>query len=104
MRYPFDMSAAPNGPHRQLPLDQAGERLRAVIDDVARHGPIELTDDGETVAVIVAPGEFHEQTLSRPGLWDAIQKFRSEVDLDELDIESAMRDVRDRSPGRDIEL
>ena len=35
MRNPSDKSAAPDGPRRQLPLDQAGERLRTVVDDVA---------------------------------------------------------------------
>ena len=47
---------------------------------------------------------LRDPSPDRPSLWEAIQKFRAETDLDELDIDSVMEGVRDRSPGRDIHL
>jgi prevent-host-death family protein len=99
------MSASPNGPRRQLPLEQARGRLRAVVADVARHGPVELTEGGEAVAVILALDEYRRLAGGRPNTWDAYEKFRAEVDLEELGIDDSFLDgVRDRSPGRETEL
>jgi prevent-host-death family protein len=98
------MSAEPHGPRRRLTLAQAREQLPAIVHDVALHGPVELTEEGEPLAVIVSLDEYRRLAPARLDLWDAIQKFRAETDLDELDIDSAMEGVRDRSPGRDIHL
>jgi antitoxin (DNA-binding transcriptional repressor) of toxin-antitoxin stability system len=98
------MSAEQHGPRRQLTLAQARDQLPAIVHDVARHGPVELTEGGEAVAVIVALDEYRQLAGDRPGFCDALQKLRAETDLDELDIDSVLRDVRDRSPGRDVEL
>jgi antitoxin (DNA-binding transcriptional repressor) of toxin-antitoxin stability system len=98
------MSAVPTGPRRQLSLDQASERLPALVQDVALHGPVELTEGGKAVAILVGPDDFRRLAGDRPGFWEALQKFRADVDLEELDIDSVLKDVRDRSPGRDVEL
>jgi prevent-host-death family protein len=98
------MSTQPSEPRRQLSIAQIGGQLPAVVRDAEEHGPVELTRDGEPVAVIVSLEAYRRLEASRPGFWDAVQKFRAETDLEELDIESAMKGVRDRSPGRDIEL
>jgi hypothetical protein len=36
-------------------------------------------------------------------LWTAIQKFRAGHDLSGLDVEEVFGDVRDRTPGREVE-
>jgi hypothetical protein len=82
------MRAAPNGPTRRVSLEQATEQLRAIVHDVARLGPVELTEGSEPVAVIVAPGEYNRLAPERPSFWEALQKFRAETDLEELDIDS----------------
>ena len=98
------MSTQPSEPRRQLSIAQIGGELPAVVRDAEEHGPVELTRDGEAVAVIVPLDQYRRLESNRPNFWDAVQKFRAETDLEELDIESAMQGVRDRSPGRDIEL
>jgi hypothetical protein len=41
----------------------------------------------------------------RPGnLWRAIWAFRASMDLKDLGIDDAYRDVRDRSPGRRVRM
>jgi antitoxin (DNA-binding transcriptional repressor) of toxin-antitoxin stability system len=105
MRYDAAKSATPQSPRRQLPLEQARERLRAVVDDVAQHGPVELTEGGHAVAVIVAPDEFVRLARGRPDTWAAYEKFRAEANLEENGIDdSFLEGLRDPSPGRDIEL
>jgi antitoxin (DNA-binding transcriptional repressor) of toxin-antitoxin stability system len=89
-------------PPRRFSLAQARDALPAIVRDVAEHGPVELTEGDEPVAVIVALDEYRRLAANRPGLWEAIQKFRAETDLDELDIDSVLEGVRDRSPGRDV--
>jgi prevent-host-death family protein len=90
------MSAEPHGPRKQVSLAQAREQLPEIVHDVALHGPVELTEEGEPLAVIVSLDEYRRLSPERLGFWDAVQKFRAETDLDELDIDSAMEGVRDR--------
>src|SRR5687767_5612769 len=94
------MSAAFRHPKRQVPLAQASDQLPSIVDDVERHGPVELTRGGQPVAVIVSPGEYQRLVRSRPDAWTAYQQFRSSTDLDGLDIDEVFGGVRDRSPGR----
>jgi prevent-host-death family protein len=98
------MSTQRSEPRRKLSIAQAGGQLPAVVRDAEEHGPVELTRDGEPVAVIVALDEYRRLASARPSFWEAVQKFRAETDLEELDIDSVLEGVRDRSPGRDIEL
>jgi len=44
-----------------------------------------------------------EEIVGKPDLWDAIQKFRAENDLSDLRVEEIFGDVRDRTPGREVE-
>jgi antitoxin (DNA-binding transcriptional repressor) of toxin-antitoxin stability system len=93
------------GPRRQLSLEEARDQLPALVQDVAEHGPVELTEGGEAVAVIVAPGEYRRQAAERPDTWAAYEKFRAEANLAEFGIDdSFLEGLRDTSPGRDIEL
>ena len=98
------MSTQPSEPRRQLSIAQADGQLSTIVRDAQEHGPVELTRDGEPVAVIVSLDEYRRLAANRPGFWDAVEKFRAEADLDELDIDSVIIGVRDRSSGRDVEL
>jgi prevent-host-death family protein len=98
------MSAAPGHPKRQVTLAQASDQLPAIVDDVAQHGPIEVTREGRPVAVIVSTGEYQRLSGDRLDAWTAYERFRASTDLGELDIDTAFDDVRDRSTGRDVSL
>ncbi len=99
------MSTQPSEPRRQLSIAQADGQLSAVVRDAQEHGPVELTRDGEPVAVIVSLDEYRRLHGGRLSTWDAYQQWRSQVDLDEVGIDdSFLEGVRDPSPGRDIDL
>ena len=42
------------------------------------------------------------KTNDPPDLWDAIQKFRAEHDLADLNVEEVFADVRDRTSSREV--
>jgi prevent-host-death family protein len=99
------MTTQPSEPRRQLSIAQANGQLSAVVRDAEEHGPVELTRDGEPVAVIVSLDQYRRLEGDRPGTWDAYQKWRAQVDLDEIGIDdSFLEGLRDPSPGRDIDL
>jgi len=52
---------------------------------------------------MVSSDDDQRLTTSKSDLWEAIQKFRSEHDLEELHAEEVFADVRDRAPGREVE-
>ena len=96
------MAVRSRQPARQIPVGQVGGRLPALVHDVQEHGPVELTQAGEPVAVVVAVDEYRRLLQGRAGPWAAYERFRSETDLSELDIDEVLDGVRDRSPGRDV--
>jgi prevent-host-death family protein len=99
------MSTQPSRPRRQLSITQAGGELSAVVRDAEEHGPVELTRDGEPVAVIVPLDEYRRLKGERPNTWEAYQRWRAEVDLDEIGVDDTfLEGLRDPSPGRDIKL
>ena len=61
-----------------------------------------LTQEGQYIAVLVSAGEYERMSGGKLGLktdlWTAIEKFRAETDLEELDIDSIYKDIRDKSP------
>jgi prevent-host-death family protein len=99
------MSTQPSEPRRQLSIAQADGQLSAIVRDAQEHGPVELTRDGEPVAVIVSLDEYRRLEGDRPNTWDAYQQWRARVNLADVGIDdSFLEGLRDPSPGRDIEL
>jgi prevent-host-death family protein len=72
--YVLFIRARTNGRRRQLSLAQAREQLPAVVRDAACHGPVELTDEGEPVAVLVAVDEYLRLAGGPSNTWDASRR------------------------------
>jgi hypothetical protein len=56
----------------------------------------------DSIAAMVLQ-EIREHNTGSPDLWTAIQKFRAEHDLSDLNVEEVFGNVRDRTPGREVE-
>ena len=102
-RYPPGYERIPDPTSRRFTLAQARDQLSAIVRDVDAHGPVELTENGEPVAVIVSPDEYRRRFAAERDTWAAYERFRAEADLSEID-GSEFEGVRDRSPGRDVTL
>lgn len=81
-------------------IANARKNLPSLVHQVEEGAPVELTRRGRPVAVLLSRGEYERLTARRTDLWEAIQEFRRQASLDELDIEDVYEDVRDRSTGR----
>jgi antitoxin Phd len=88
---------------KRVSIADARDHLPALVRSAEEGHPVELTRRGKLVAVLVSSQEYEKLTSGRPDLWAGIQKFRSEHDLSDLHIEEVYADVRDPSPGREIE-
>ncbi len=89
---------------KEVSISAARENLPSLVRDAERGLIVTLTRRGEPVAVLIATDRYDAQMKRSVPLSRAIDDFRRNVDLEELDIEAAYDGVRDRSRGRDVRL
>ena len=86
----------------KYPISEAQDNLPNIINEIEDGRCVELTQEGKPVAVLVSARDYEwlsgRKLGPKPDLWEAIQKFRAETNLEELDIDSIYKNVRDRSP------
>jgi prevent-host-death family protein len=85
-------------------ITEARKKLPSLVHAAEAGSAVELTRRGKPVAVLVSSKEFGALTGEEPDLFSAIESFRHQAALEELDVEEVYRSVRDRSPGRTVEL
>lgn len=88
---------------KRVSIAEARDHLPALIRSAEHGEPVELTRRGKMVAVLVSSREYARLTRGTPDLWTSIQEFRAKHDLSALDVEEVYADVRDRTPGREVE-
>ncbi len=89
---------------KQYSIAAACNSLPALVQAVESGSPVELTSDGRPVAMLISSADYQKMDRRKTDLWEAIQRFRQEADLSDLDVDSVYAEVRDRSPGREPEL
>jgi prevent-host-death family protein len=89
----------------QHSIADASSHLDELVRKAEEGEEIELTREGEAVAVLIGRRE-HEQRngVPRRTFAEALEEFRRSVDLTELRADEVWGDVRDPDPGRDIDL
>ena len=86
-------------------IAKARDQLAELVHRAERGSAVELTRHGKPVAVILSTQAYEQLTQRRPGLWDAIERFRRDSDLQAADLgPDVFQDVRDRSRGRKVEM
>ena len=87
---------------KKYSISEAQDNLQKVINEMEDGRCVELTQDGKPVAVLVSARDYERlsgrKLGPKPDLWEAIQKFRAETNLEELDIDSIYKNVHNRSP------
>jgi len=89
---------------RDYSISEARSSLPRLVRQAEKGATVALTRRGKRVAVLVSAAEYDRMTRVRADLWEAIQRFRTEHDLSALDIDEIYGDVRDRTPGRAVDL
>lgn len=90
----------------QYSIDQMQEHLETIIQEVEQGKAVEITRQGKQIAALVPAAEYNRFVRSKLGFGEALNKFRQEM-LDEgieIDPDEVFKDVRDRSPGREVDL
>lgn len=87
----------------QYSTQQLYQHLTEVIEQIQQGNSIEITQEGEIVAVILSVAEYQRLTTSKSSFWQSLQQFRQQTNLEELGIESdVFAGVRDITPGREV--
>ena len=90
---------------REYTVTEARNHLSRVIQAAETGGPVRITRHGKVAAVLLAEGRFREAPSVRPGFWVAYQTFRGTEDPDGAGLgRSDLNALRDRTPGRDLDL
>ncbi|HEX5719638.1 MAG TPA: type II toxin-antitoxin system Phd/YefM family antitoxin [Thermoanaerobaculia bacterium] len=87
---------------KRVSIAEARDQLPDLIRSAEHGEPVELTRRGKMVAVLVSSRDYERLTTGPPDLWAAIQKFRAEHDVSDLDVEEVFANVRDSSETADF--
>jgi prevent-host-death family protein len=89
----------------QHSIADASSHLDELVRKAEEGETVEITREGEAVAVLIGWRE-HKRIPKRHGdFWKALQEFRSSADFEAIgDPDEIWGDVRDPDPGRDIDL
>lgn len=91
----------------QYSIAQVQENPEDIIQALEREKAVEITQQGKQVAVLLSMDEYQRLVGGKQsGLDVALAQFRQELLEEGLDIDpdEVFKDVRDKSPGRDVSL
>jgi prevent-host-death family protein len=93
-------------PSVQYSIAQASDRLPELVAQAQQGTPVELTRQGKRVAVILSTEEYDRMSSQKPDFWELLTKFRERLIAENIDIDpdEVFKDIRDKSPGRDVNL
>jgi prevent-host-death family protein len=86
-------------------IAEARANLPTLIDQVEAGVTVELTRRGKGVAVMISVAEYQRLRSKRTSFQDVYQKFLKKHSLADVGLEKDFpRKLRDRSPGRKVDL
>ena len=89
---------------KQYSIAQAKDHLPRIVRAVERDGAVEITRWGRPVAILVSVREYARLSDRRVGFWQAYEAFRRNAGRDIGLCEDVFVNLRDRSPGRRVDL
>lgn len=85
-------------------IAEAKDRLPQLVHEAEDGGPVEITRRGRAVAVLLSTEAYTRLTERPKSLWLGIRELRATYAAEEPDEDDPFADVRDPSPGRDVDL
>lgn len=90
---------------RRLTTAQARRDWAKVLRSARRGTPVVVTSNGQPVAAVVSIEQLRAIEQARPlTLAEAIQRTRARLNVEDLEGPDPWADVRDPSPGRNVDL
>ncbi len=89
---------------QQYPIEQISFNLDKILKEVEQGEPIQISWQGNQVAVMISASEYKRLLNKQVGFWQSVEQFRQEYEVDKADIDPDLvfADVRDKSLGREI--
>jgi prevent-host-death family protein len=89
---------------KRYSIAEARHNLAAIVHELEHQPLVELTRRGEPVAVLLALEEYRRLKRQSGDFWSAYMAFSADQLAAEAVESEPFADVRDRSPGRAIDL
>ncbi len=91
---------------KEYSIAEARQRLPQVVREAEAGETVTLTRRGRRVVVLVGTDQFDRLASGRLGFSTAYARFRKHHDLEKLELDPAglFDGLRDRSPGRDVDV
>jgi prevent-host-death family protein len=90
---------------KRYSIAQTRSNLPKLLHLVEHGEPIEITRRGKPIAVVLGLSDYRRLTTTRQGFWKAYLAFVNEVEPQDREIEpDFFRKLRDRSPGREVDI
>jgi len=85
-------------------IAEARDQLPRLVHEAEAGTPVQITRRGRPVAVLLSTAAY-ERLASRPtSLWQGIRELRAACSAELSGADDPFDDVRDPSPGREVEL
>jgi prevent-host-death family protein len=90
---------------KRYSIAEARQNLASIVHELESQPIIELTRRGAPVAVLLSYHTYNDLVNKQPGFWELYSAFRASIDPSVLDgNDDPFANVRDTSPGREVEL
>ncbi|MCC5663140.1 type II toxin-antitoxin system Phd/YefM family antitoxin [Nostoc sp. CHAB 5784] len=91
---------------QQYSIEQVPKSLDKIFQEIKQGESVQITQQGQQVAVILPAAEYQRLLHGKPDFWESLERFRQEImeEGTEIDPDEVWKDVRDKSPGREILL
>ncbi|MEH1998702.1 MAG: type II toxin-antitoxin system prevent-host-death family antitoxin [Nostoc sp.] len=87
---------------QQYSIEQIPKNLDKIFQEIEQGESVQITQQGQQVAVILPAAEYQRLLHKKPGFWEAVERFRQEImeEGTDIDPDEVWKDVRDMSSGR----
>lgn len=85
-------------------IAEARARFAALVHEVEEDGAVQITRRGEVVAMLVSRREYERLSGNQGDFYKAVMEFRAAYNVEDLDIDPEIFEVRPSETGREIDL
>jgi cellobiose PTS system EIIB component len=71
---------------QQYSIKQIPVNINKIIQEVEQGQPIEITQEGKQIAVIISTAEYERLKNKTLSFWESIERFREEYNIEEAEI------------------